>query len=185
MIHVYTDGSKGSWRRGNCGGWAYIILDDQRKIARLEGKSVCPTTNNRMELTAILEALKAFSRSVQCKVYSDSKYCVNLINNWMHWWQRNGWKRKNDEPVMNLDLIQQIYTLKQTHTFDMIWVKGHNGCRYNELVDEISRKCRVYNEDTSQHCSVVSKGAIDHVCGEADRIINGETRIGGTLCEYV
>lgn len=128
MITIYTDGSS----KGNPGpgGWAAII--DGKEIGGGERQ----TTNNRMELTAVIEALK--QSAGPATIYSDSQYVIKGITEWIHNWIKKGWKNSQKEPVMNQDLWVKLYDLVQGRDITWKYVKGHSGDKYNERCDEIA-----------------------------------------------
>lgn len=138
-VNYYTDGSS----RGNPGpgGWGYVLLQDGHLLEYDSGKEE-NTTNNRMELKAILEVAKLAAEypEVEFVIYSDSAYCVNTINTWMWSWAKNGWKRSKNQPVENLDLIKQLYNLFNTEFFNACVrkVPGHSGLLGNELADRLA-----------------------------------------------
>ena len=97
------------------------------------------TTNNRMELMAVIAGLEALNRPCEVEVYSDSKYVVDAFNqNWIGGWIRKGWKRGKDEPVKNVDLWKRLLKAKEPHQVTFIWVKGHDGHPQNERCDELA-----------------------------------------------
>ena len=141
-VTIYTDGACSG--NPGPGGWAAILLCGQRE------KEICghdlQTTNNRMELTAAIEALRALKRPCEVTIYSDSAYIVRCFKEgWMDKWKRNGWQRaiqKGDrvkyEPVLNLELWQELDRLLQTHKVQWKKVAGHAGVHYNERVDKLA-----------------------------------------------
>lgn len=142
MIKIYTDGSCiGKNQRGakNEGGWGYVVYENNRIIAAKSGRKA-QTTNNEMELTAIVEALIDYgvpSDSWDIPVlYSDSAYSVNSLTCWYHNWRNNAWKRKGDLPIENLSLIQTAISLIEgAHYLDIQKIKGHEGLEGNEIAD--------------------------------------------------
>ena len=96
------------------------------------------TTNNRMELTAVIEGLRALKRSCDVELTTDSKYVMQGINEWIAQWKRNGWKTAAKKPVKNLDLWQQLDNEAARHNIDWHWVKGHAGVEGNELADQLA-----------------------------------------------
>ncbi|MCP4768521.1 MAG: ribonuclease HI [Gammaproteobacteria bacterium] len=133
-VVIYTDGAC----RGNPGpgGWGAVLgFREQRKT--LKGYDP-DTTNNRMELTAVIEALRVLNRSCEIEVNTDSKYVMQGINEWMLNWKRNGWKTAAKKPVKNVDLWQQLDDEVGRHDVDWRWVKGHSGVEGNELADELA-----------------------------------------------
>ena len=142
-ITIFTDGSS----RGNPGpgGWGAIVIDNKiGKIWELGGKED-PTTNNRMEMMAAREALAFIeSRKIEgdIEIHTDSAYLLNGITLWVFGWEKNGWKTKTDDPVLNQDLWKEIsastFRLKSKRTVFWKKVDGHSGLRGNERVDEIA-----------------------------------------------
>lgn len=133
---VFTDGgSRGNPGRG---GWAYVyVVNDE--IINEEWGGEDHTTNNRMELTAIIKALQKIGNQ-KLTLFSDSKLCVQSYNEWMDNWEKKGWKKKTG-PIKNLDLIQELYQLKQECPLVKIeWIPGHAGHRWNEYVDKLTQK---------------------------------------------
>ena len=131
---MHTDGAC----RGNPGpgGWG-VVLKTGEQSKTLNG-FVADTTNNRMELTAVIEGLRALKRPCQVELVTDSKYVMQGINDWMANWKRNGWKTAARKPVKNIDLWQQLDTEVERHAIEWRWVKGHSGDAGNELADELA-----------------------------------------------
>jgi ribonuclease HI len=133
-VVIYTDGAC----RGNPGpgGWGAVIgfQDKQKTLNGYESE----TTNNRMELTAAIEALRALKRSCEIELNTDSKYVMQGINEWLNNWKRNGWKTATKKPVKNVDLWQQLDNEVQRHEVDWRWVKGHSGIAGNEHADQLA-----------------------------------------------
>ena len=143
MIKIYTDGSS----KGNpgLGGWAIVIFTDNQYITYKAGYE-SNVTNNRMELTAILTALKyakniirLLDESEEIIIYSDSAYCVNAINIWIHNWVNNNWTRDKGKEIKNLNLFKDIYNLYYdgTDNISIKKVSGHSGILGNELADAL------------------------------------------------
>ena len=134
MIKIYTDGAcSGNPGRG---GWAAIIIDGE-KIEKISGSSE-NTTNNRMELIAVISALK-FVNSKKIELYTDSKYTKDGIEKWIFNWKKNGWQTANKQEVKNIDLWKDLDELNQEKTVQWNWVKGHAGDKYNNMADELAR----------------------------------------------
>jgi ribonuclease HI len=135
-VEIYTDGAC----RGNPGpgGWAATLRcgDTEKELAGAEGA----TTNNRMELTAVIRALEALKRPVQVKVYTDSEYVRRGIEEWVAGWKRNGWLTADRKPVKNQDLWQRLDELAAAHDIEWHWVKGHAGIPGNERVDRLANQ---------------------------------------------
>ena len=133
-IKIYTDGAC-SGNPGK-GGWAAIILDgeNQSNISGSESR----TTNNRMELTAAIMALKKIKNKSDITIYTDSRYVKDGITEWIKKWKLNNWKSSNKKPVKNKDLWIKLYNSCQKHNVNWKWVKAHAGDKFNNLVDEIA-----------------------------------------------
>jgi|TARA_R110000851_G_scaffold176026_1_gene322556 ribonuclease HI len=138
IITIYTDGAcPNNGSEFSSGGWA-AVLEGGGKQLRISG-SDSPTTNNRMELMAILEGLKAINAEcAQVVLYTDSAYARNGCKTWRHNWKRKGWRKSDNKPVENLDLWKQIDQLLERHEVDLRWVKGHSGHPQNELADRLA-----------------------------------------------
>ncbi|CAC9582981.1 Ribonuclease HI (EC 3.1.26.4) [uncultured Gammaproteobacteria bacterium] len=136
-IVIYTDGGC----RGNpgIGGWGvWLRYGDHDK--KLKG-SEKDTTNNRMELMAAIKALEAIkSKDIDINLFTDSKYVMNGINDWIKGWKAKGWKTAAKKPVKNVDLWQRLDTLNASHTVHWHWVKGHSGDEGNEMADELANQ---------------------------------------------
>jgi ribonuclease HI len=134
MIKIYTDGAcSGNPGRG---GWAVIILDGE-KIEKISG-SKDNTTNNRMELTAVISALK-YVKDKDLEIYTDSKYTKDGIEKWISNWKKNGWKTANKQDVKNKDLWDELDQLNSQKNVQWNWVKGHANNQYNNMADELAR----------------------------------------------
>ena len=135
-IDIYTDGAC----RGNPGpgGWAALLLagDNEREISGAEAQ----TTNNRMELTAVIRALEALKRPVEAAIYTDSQYVRKGVLEWMPNWKARGWKTADKKPVKNQDLWQVLDALVVLHKLEWHWVKGHSGNVGNERVDQLANR---------------------------------------------
>ena len=135
-ITIYTDGAC-SGNPGK-GGWgAVLIYRDKQK--HLSGSAIL-TTNNKMELTAAIEALKAVKKSNYIELYTDSQYVKNGINLWIINWKKNGWKTANKKEVANKDLWIELDKYVTHHNITWFWVKGHSGNHYNEIADNLAVK---------------------------------------------
>ena len=138
QISVYTDG--GCSGNPGPGGWAFVILSGTDKIMLSGGEAA--TTNNRMELTAVISALRYISLNIQdaaVTLYTDSQYVQQGITQWISRWLRNGWRTADKKPVKNVELWQTMYKLDQELHASWQWVKGHAGNTYNELCDSMVR----------------------------------------------
>mgnify|MGYP001334596906 CR=1 FL=1 len=136
MIKIYTDGSC-LGNPGN-GGWAAIIIDDKKKT-HIKG-SKKDTTNNQMELTAVIKGLEALKRPVSLHIVTDSKYVMQGITQWMAGWKRNGWRTAAKKPVANRELWEKLDSLLNVHAVTWDWVKGHSGHPQNEMCDRLASK---------------------------------------------
>ncbi|WP_150913399.1 ribonuclease HI [Marinobacter halotolerans] len=135
-VVVYTDGAC----KGNPGpgGWGAVLnYNDARKL--LHGGEQ-QTTNNRMELMAAIQGLKALKRACEVELFTDSQYVRKGITEWMHGWKKNGWKTAARKPVKNEDLWRQLDEEVARHKINWHWVKGHAGNPGNELADELANK---------------------------------------------
>ena len=136
-IIIYTDGGC----RGNpgIGGWgAWLRYGDHDKKFKGSAKD---TTNNRMELTAAIKALEAIkSSTIDIDLYTDSKYVMSGINEWIKSWKLRGWKTANKKPVKNVDLWQKLDEVNAKHNVHWYWVKGHSGDEGNEMADSLANQ---------------------------------------------
>jgi ribonuclease HI len=135
-VDIFTDGAC----RGNPGpgGWGALLRSGQHEKELFGGEP--DTTNNRMELTAVIRALEALTRPVKVRVHTDSTYVHQGISSWIHGWKRNGWKTKAKEPVKNADLWQALDAAAARHEVEWLWVKGHAGHPENERADALANK---------------------------------------------
>ncbi len=141
MVEIYTDG--GCSPNPGPGAWALVVLDGDTILQEASGGER-NTTNNRMEMQAILNALSLCQNHAWtgATIYSDSQLCTQIYNTWMEGWQKRGWRRKTG-PVENLDLVQQLPPLKVAlPQVRLQWVKGHAGLRWNEYVDRLVQTAR-------------------------------------------
>jgi ribonuclease HI len=131
VVEIFTDGAC----RGNPGpgGWAALIRMGARERELSGGEPL--TTNNRMELMAAIEALKALKRPCRVKLTTDSAYVRDGITKWIHGWRRNGWRTADKKPVKNADLWQALLDASEPHRIEWHWVKAHNGHAENERAD--------------------------------------------------
>ncbi len=134
IVEMYTDGAC----RGNPGpgGWG-VLLRYGSAEKRLHG-GTAKTTNNRMELTAVIKGLEALTKSSKVKVTTDSKYVLSGITEWMPNWKRRNWRTASKKPVQNVELWQQLDALVAQHTVEWDWVKGHSGHPENEIADQLA-----------------------------------------------
>ena len=136
MIKIYTDGSC-LGNPGN-GGWAAIIIDDKKKI-QIKG-SKKKTTNNQMELLATIKALKKIPKGSNVQIFTDSKYVKSGITEWIHNWNKNGWKTAIKQPFKNKDLWTELDQMTNEFQIKWSWVKGHSTDVLNNEVDLIARE---------------------------------------------
>ncbi|MBN1968625.1 MAG: ribonuclease HI [Candidatus Delongbacteria bacterium] len=135
-IKIYTDGAC-SYNPGP-GGWgAILIYDEHKKILSGYHES---TTNNQMELTAVIEALSALKKECDITIYTDSMYVKNGITDWIENWRKNGWKTSSKKPVKNVELWKKLYELTLIHNIDWEWVKGHAENIFNNEADLLARE---------------------------------------------
>lgn len=133
-IVIYTDGAcKGNPGEG---GWGAVI-ENKKSVNKLYGYEK-NTTNNRMEIVAAIKALKTFSEKSDIIIYTDSKYLMNGINDWINNWKKNNWKTSNKKDVKNVDLWKIIDELNLKHNIEWNWVKGHSGNPGNEMADDLA-----------------------------------------------
>ncbi|HEY9057533.1 MAG TPA: ribonuclease HI [Aurantimonas sp.] len=134
-VEVHTDGACSG--NPGPGGWGAILRFNGAAKELKGGEEL--TTNNRMELTAVIEALAALKRPCAVDLYSDSTYMRDGITKWIHGWRRNGWKTADKKPVKNAELWQRLEAEKGRHEVTFHWVRGHDGNELNERADELAR----------------------------------------------
>lgn len=135
-IEIFTDGACSG--NPGAGGWGVILRCGETEKELSGGEA--QTTNNRMELTAVIEALKALKKECEITLYTDSRYVMDGVNEWMPNWKKNGWRTTNKKSaVKNLELWQELDSLLPKHKIKWVWVKGHNGHPENERVDKLAR----------------------------------------------
>ncbi|MFZ0007630.1 MAG: ribonuclease HI [Steroidobacteraceae bacterium] len=136
VVEIYTDGAC----RGNPGpgGWAALLTSGERSRELLGAEPM--TTNNRMELTAVIRALEALRRPVRARVYTDSEYVRRGITEWLAGWKARGWRTADRKPVKNQDLWERLDELTAAHTLEWHWVPGHAGVPGNERVDRLANE---------------------------------------------
>lgn len=135
-VEIYTDGACSG--NPGAGGWGALLRwkDVEKELSGAEKD----TTNNRMEMTAVIEALQALKRPCNITLYTDSKYVMDGINEWLPNWKKNNWRTSNKKSqVKNVDLWQKLDELIGIHEIRWVWVKGHNGNEDNERVDTLAR----------------------------------------------
>ena len=135
-VIIHTDGACSG--NPGPGGWG-AILEFNGRTKELFG-GVPDTTNNRMELTAAIESLRALKSPCRVEIHTDSEYLQNGITKWIHGWRKNGWKTAARKPVKNADLWQALTELIAKHQVSWHWVRGHSGHDLNERADELARE---------------------------------------------
>ncbi|MDE2598116.1 MAG: ribonuclease HI [Rhodocyclaceae bacterium] len=135
-IELYTDGACSG--NPGPGGWGVILRMGPHEKELFGGEAA--TTNNRMELTAVIEGLRALKRPVQAEIYTDSQYVMKGMNEWIKGWKARGWKTAGREPVKNVDLWQALDAECARHQLKWHWVRGHNGHIENERADALARR---------------------------------------------
>jgi len=134
-VYIYTDGAC----RGNPGrgGWGAVLVYGGREKELSGGEAM--TTNNRMELSAVIAALSALKEPCKVTLTTDSQYVVNAIEKgWLDSWRNNKWRKSDKSAVLNVDLWEQLVALLERHRVSFVWVKGHNGHHYNERCDALA-----------------------------------------------
>ena len=136
VVEIYSDGAC----RGNPGpgGWGALLRAKGAEKELWGGEA--QTTNNRMELTAVIRALEALKRPSRVRLYTDSLYVMKGISEWIASWKRRGWKTADKKPVKNVDLWQQLEQASARHSIEWHWVKGHSGHPENERADRLANK---------------------------------------------
>ena len=136
IVSIYSDGAC----KGNPGpgGWGALLVVGGRERELFGGEA--HTTNNRMELLAVIRALEALTRHCEIDLYTDSQYVKNGIETWIHGWKRNGWKTADKKPVKNADLWHELDALAKQHTIRWHWVRGHNDHPGNERADALANR---------------------------------------------
>ncbi|MDD3669131.1 MAG: ribonuclease HI [Alphaproteobacteria bacterium] len=134
QINLYTDGACAG--NPGPGGWA-CLLDCGGRTKTLAGPDAA-TTNNRMELTAVIRGLQALKEPCAVTIHTDSRYVLDGAASYLAGWKKRGWKKADKKPVANLELWQELDALLSRHRIEWIWVKGHAGHPQNELVDQLA-----------------------------------------------
>ena len=136
VVEIFTDGACSG--NPGPGGWGAILRYKGREKELFGGEPA--TTNNRMELRAVIEALATLKRSVPVRVHTDSQYVQKGISEWIHGWKRNGWRTSDKKPVKNADLWRELDRMAADHRIEWIWVKGHAGHPENERADALANR---------------------------------------------
>ncbi len=144
VLRRYTGGPKdGVFSDGSCdgnpgpGGWGFVWVENDEVVAEQSGTDPA-TTNNRMELRALIEAYKTLPEDTRLTVHTDSQLCVKTINEWAAGWEQRGWRRKKG-PIANLELVQELWDLANAHPdVTLQWIKAHDGSRWNEYADALA-----------------------------------------------
>lgn len=134
-IEIYTDGACSG--NPGPGGWGAVLKYNnfQKQISGAESN----TTNNRMEITALIKALEMLKEPCKIKVYTDSRYvCDSMTKGWAISWEKRGWKKSDGKPALNSDLWKKLINLSQIHSLEFTWIKGHAGHPENELCDKLA-----------------------------------------------
>jgi ribonuclease HI len=134
-VEIFTDGACSG--NPGPGGWGALLRF--RGIEKELSGGETPTTNNRMELMAAIEALKALKRPARVRLWTDSVYVRDGITKWVHGWKRTGWKTADKKPVKNVDLWQALLAAAEPHDVEWRWIKGHAGHAENERADALAR----------------------------------------------
>ena len=135
-VIIHTDGACSG--NPGPGGWGVILLCNAKRKEFWGGAAA--TTNNRMELTAVIEALQALTRPSKVRVYTDSQYVQKGISEWIHAWKRRGWLTADKKPVKNADLWRRLDEIARGHRVEWHWVKGHAGHPENERADALANR---------------------------------------------
>ena len=135
-IDIFTDGACSG--NPGPGGWGAILRTGTHEKEIFGGEP--STTNNRMELTAVIQALAQLRRPVEARVHTDSQYVQKGISEWIHGWKRRGWKTADNKPVKNDDLWRELDKLAAQHKIEWVWVRGHAGHVENERADALARR---------------------------------------------
>jgi ribonuclease HI len=139
-VELYTDGACSG--NPGPGGWAYILKHPASGRSRERAGAEADTTNNRMELIAVIEGLRALTRPSAVAIYSDSKYVLQGLESWLEGWKKKGWKTAGKKPVKNEDLWRQLDELRAMHELSFHWIKGHSEHPENERCDRMAVEAR-------------------------------------------
>lgn len=139
-VVLFTDGACSG--NPGPGGWAFILRhpSSKKELERFGGEAL--TTNNRMELTAVLKGLEALNRPSRVEIWSDSQYVLNGLREWLDSWKARGWRTASKKPVKNVELWQELDNLKSLHELTFHWIEGHAGHPENERCDQLAVAAR-------------------------------------------
>jgi len=135
-VEIYTDGACSG--NPGPGGWGVLLRMGGHEKELFGGEA--DTTNNRMELTAVIRALEALRRPVRARVHTDSQYVQKGISEWIHGWKKRGWRTADRQPVKNAELWRELDELASRHSIEWHWVRGHAGHPENERADALARR---------------------------------------------
>ena len=135
-IVIYTDGACSG--NPGPGGWGAVLMSGQHRKELFGGE--CETTNNRMEMMAVIRAAEAIKNGSAIDIYTDSKYVMQGMTEWVEGWKKRGWKTASKQPVKNVDLWQRLEGALERHRVNWHWVKGHSGVAENDRADELARQ---------------------------------------------
>ncbi len=134
-VEIYTDGACSG--NPGPGGWGAVLIYGAHEKQLSGGEP--ETTNNRMELTAVIEALSLLKRPCQVTLTTDSKYVSDSVTKgWVYGWKKRGWKKGDGKPALNADLWEKLLPLLERHEVRFVWIKGHAGHKYNEICDSLA-----------------------------------------------
>ncbi len=139
-VHLFTDGACSG--NPGPGGWAYILRDGRTGVEKEASGGEPATTNNRMELTAVIEGLGALKRPAVVELHSDSQYVLNGMREWLAAWKARGWRTAGKQPVKNRDLWERLDALLAVHDIRFNWVRGHSDHPENERCDRLAVAAR-------------------------------------------
>jgi ribonuclease HI len=140
LVELHTDGACSG--NPGPGGWAYVLIHNASGKRREKSGAELETTNNRMELQAVIEGLSALTRPSSVDLYSDSQYVLKGLREWMAGWKQKGWRTADKKPVKNRELWEQLDELKSNHEIRFHWIKGHNEHPENERCDQMAVAAR-------------------------------------------
>lgn len=148
MIEIYTDGS--SLGNPGPGGWGFVVVEND-KITKEAGGFSKETTNNKMELQAVIEAIKYIKKENKInsvKIHVDSSYVLGGVTSWIFNWEKNGWKKADKKPVLNKEIWQELIALVRECDSEIFWekIKGHSGHKFNDRADEVATTCATEQE---------------------------------------